>query len=223
MAMQGTAQMAGRVDATSMESASFERFAGICAILAGVFGFVYSLAFVIISRNPSTADLGVLLYSLAQTLGGLLTTAALVAVYNRVRETNPGFALWGMLLGVVGAMGSTIHGGYTLALVINPPSGNPATEAGLPNIVDPRGLLTFGVTGLGLFIFAWLMSHNARFPRGLVYLGYALAALLVILYLGRLIIFDANNLAVLVPAALAGFIANPAWFVWLGLVLRRSN
>src|SRR5437868_5487157 len=88
------------------ESASFERFAGWCAIGAAVAGFVYSVAFVVLKEAW--------LYGLAQLVGGLLTTAVLVAVYARVRETEPSFALWGLLLGLVGALGSAIHGGYDL-------------------------------------------------------------------------------------------------------------
>jgi hypothetical protein len=36
-----------------MRSASFERFAGLLAILAGVSGFLYSVSFIVIARsNP---------------------------------------------------------------------------------------------------------------------------------------------------------------------------
>ncbi len=34
-----------------MNSTSFERFAGLCAILAGVVGFLYSVAFIVIARS----------------------------------------------------------------------------------------------------------------------------------------------------------------------------
>ena len=37
------------------------------------------------------------------------------------------------------------------------------------------------------------MGRSRAFPTALVYLGYALAALLVITYLGRLIILDPTN------------------------------
>jgi hypothetical protein len=199
---------------------SFDRFAGFCAILAGVATLLYSVAFVIISRSEEWSETAVMLYSLFQLLGGLLTTAVMVALYNRLREVNPGFALWAMLLGLVGAIGSAIHGAYALANVINPPSADPVREASLPNAVDPRGLLTFGVAGLSLFIMSWLMSHHRGFPKNLAYLGYTTAILMAILYLGRLIILDANSLLIAIPALLVGFILNPAFFIWLGLALR---
>jgi hypothetical protein len=203
---------------------SFERFGAICAIIAGVAGFVYSVAFVVLARpGTSTAEMGVTLYSLAQLLGGLATTAVLVVLYERLRDVDHSFSMWGLLVGLVATFGSAIHGGYTLANSINPPATDPIQQANLPFSVDPRGLMTFGIMGLALFVFSWLMSRSGHFPRALSYLGYALAALLVIIYLGRLIVLDAGNPMLLIPAAVAGFIVNPVWFVWLGMHLMRKT
>jgi hypothetical protein len=93
----------------------------------------------------------------------------------------------------------------------------------LPSAVDPRGLLTFGLTGLGVFIIAWLMGRSKQFPQGLSYWGYLLAILLVLLYLGRLIILDPKNPIVAVDALLSGLIVHPVWYLWLGIVLWRSK
>ena len=49
------------------------------------------------------------------------------------------------------------------------------------------------------------------------YVGYVAALLLLILYLGRLIVLDATSPVVMVPAVLSAFVANPAWYIWLGL------
>jgi hypothetical protein len=194
----------------STQSSSFERFAGLSAILAGIAGLLYSISFVVLKND--------LLIALFLMLGGLFSTAALVAVYNRLKETDATFALWALLLSIAGAFGALIHGGYDLANAINPPGVNVAL-ASLPSTVDPRGLLTFGVAGLGVFGIAWLMGRSGQFPRGLSYWGYLLAVLLVVLYLGRLIILDPKNPIVLVDALLSGFIVNPVWYVWLGVVL----
>jgi hypothetical protein len=128
--------------AARLRSTSFARFAGTCAVLAGVAGFLYTVAFVVLQN--------VLLSGLFLMLGGLLSTAVLVAVYDRLRETDASFALLALLLGIAGALGSAVHGGYDLANAINPPSSVPD----LPNPVDPRGLLTFGVVGAALFFVA---------------------------------------------------------------------
>jgi hypothetical protein len=190
-------------------SASFERFAGVCAALAGVSGFLYAVAFVVLQDD--------LLSGLFLMFSGLLTTAVLVAVYERLRETDPSFALLALLLGIAGALGSAVHGGYDLANTINPPPSMPD----LPNPVDPRGLLTFGVAGAAVFLVSWLIRRGGRFPRGLGYLGYLSAILLLALYLGRLIVFDPTNPVILVPALLNGFLVNPIFYLWLGLTLLR--
>src|SRR3712207_8857773 len=82
-------------------------------------------------------------------LMGLLSTAVLVAVYGRLRETDASFALLALVLGVAGALGSAVHGGFDLANAVNPPASTLVEE--VPNPIDPRGLLTFGVAGGGSF------------------------------------------------------------------------
>jgi hypothetical protein len=195
-----------------MMKTSFERFAGWSAVLAGISGFLYSISFIVLQND--------LLSALSLMLGGLFSTAALTALYQRLRETESGFALLGLLLSLTGVLGAAIHGGYDLANALHPPS---SPVSGLPNAVDPRGLLTFGVSGLGLFLLAWLMTQNMSFPKGLAYLGYLSATLMIILYLGRLIILQATNLAIVVPALLEGFIVNPLWYVWLGIIFLRGQ
>ena len=207
--------LAGRASAAQGETAGFERLAGLCAILAGVAIFLYSMGFIVL-RND-------LVYSVFQLLGGLLATAAVVAVYERLRQAGPGFALWGVALWLVGTLGSTVHGGYDLANALNPPTANAPALANLPSQTDPRGLLTFGVVGLGLLVVSWLMTRSPGFPRGLAYLGYALAALSLVLYLGRLIVLNAASPVIVGPALLTGFLVNPLWHIWLGLTLWRRR
>ena len=191
-----------------MHSASFERFAGACAILTAIAGFLYAVAFVILQN--------VVLSALLLAAVGLLSSAVLVAVYYRVRETNAAFALWALVLGIAGALGTAVHGGYDLANAIPPPS---SALAELPSPVDPRGLLTFGVSGLALFIVGWLIVRGGRFPRYVGYLAYLSAFLLVVLYLGRLIILDPSNPVILIPALLNGFVISPALYLLLGFAL----
>jgi len=205
-----TQSASNQVDIVTTQSSSFERFASLSAILAGVTGLLYSISFVLL-KNDS-------LIALLLMLGGVFSTAVLVDIYNRLKETDATFALWSLLLSIAGAFGAIIHGGYDLANAINPTGANVAL-ANLPSAIDPRGLLTFGVAGLGVFVMAWLMRRSGQFPRTLSYWGYLLSILLVMLYLGRLIILDPKNPIVLMDALLSGFIVNPVWYVWLGVVL----
>jgi hypothetical protein len=191
---------------------SFEKFAGWSAILAGISGFLYSVSFIVLRSD--------LLSALFLLSGGLFSVAALTALYQRVRETESGFALLGLLLSLSAALGSAIHGGYDLANALHPPA-SPST--GLPNAVDPRGLLTFGVSGLGLFLLSWLITQDMRFPKRLASLGYLSAILMIVLYLGRLIIVQATSPVIVIPALLEGFIVNPLWYIWLGLTFLRSQ
>ena len=209
-----TQSASNHVDTVTTQTSSFEQFAGLSAILAGIIGLLYSISFVILKND--------VLIALFLMLGGVLSTAALVAVYNRLRETDATFALWALLLSIAGAFGAIIHGGYDLANAINPTSVN-VSLANLPSAIDPRGLLTFGVAGLGVFVIARLMGRGGQFPRGLSYWGYLLAVLLVVLYLGRMFILDPKNPIVLVDALLSGFIVNPVWYVWLGIVLLGTS
>lgn len=189
---------------------SFERFAGWGAVLAGLSGFLYAIAFIVL-RNDVLSALFLL-------VGGLFSTSALTGLYQRLRGTENGFALLGFLLSLSAAIGSAIHGGYDLANAIHPPASGPMD---LPNPIDPRGLLTFGIAGLGLFLLSWLLTRDVKFPQGLAYLGYLSAILMIVLYLGRLIILHATSPVIVIPALLEGFIVNPLWYVWLGLTFLK--
>jgi hypothetical protein len=189
------------------EDPAFRRTAGMAAILAGLAGLVYSVAFVALNNAG--------LASLMLMAGGLLTVLALVAVFRLVRAVSPGLATVGIVFGIFGAIGASIHGAYDLANAINPPGVT--TE--LPSAVDPRGFLTFGVSGLGVFVLSALALRGDIASRGWSWLGLALGALLIVVYLGRLIVLDASSALILVPAAITGFVANPAWYVWLGTIL----
>jgi hypothetical protein len=198
-----------------MKSTSFERFAGTAAILAGLVGLLYSISFVILHNG--------LLSALFLMLGGLLSIAALVALFNRLGEADSGFALLGLILGGVGALGAAVHGAYDLANLVNPPAENTSVLASLPSQIDPRGFLTFGAAGLALFVAGFLMSQHTRFRPTFRGLTYVLATLLIIVYLGRLIILAPSSPLLLIPAAITGFIVNPLWYIWLGVELRAGQ
>jgi hypothetical protein len=191
-------------------TADFERDGGLAAFGAAVAGLLYAIAFVILDHELTSG--------LFLLLAGLLTIVAMTAAYFRVRAVEAGFALLALLLGAIGGAGAAVHGGYELAYEIESEAPSPA----VPNFVDPRGLLTFGFTGLAVLLLAWLARHGAVLPARLGLLGYVFGALLVVLYLARLIVVDSDNPAVAIPALLAGFLAGPAWWLWLGLELRRG-
>jgi len=197
---------------------AFERLAGYCAVLTGIGGLLYSVAFVIVARPAP--ELGANLSWLILVVGGLLTLPVLVALHGRVRDVSQGAALTALLLAVYGTLGSVVHAGYEIANLVH--LGKiPASD--LPSQVDPRGLLTFGLTGLGLLIFASLIGRSPRFPMGLSRLGILAGVLLIVVYLARLVIYSPTNPLVVAGAGLTGFIVAPAFYVWLGLVFLNQS
>jgi len=203
-----------------MKGASFDRFASTSAYAAAVGGILYGFSFVILFVGGRAPKPGLTLSSILLLIGGLLSSVVLLAIYQRVRDVSPSFALWGLGIGVLGALGSSVHAGYDLANVLHAPLPDILADAGYPNQVDPRGLLTFGFAGVSLFVFAWLIGQGAALPKNLSPLGYLLAVLLVVIYLGRLIILDPTNTIVRIALA-AGVIVNTIWFVRLGGALGK--
>lgn len=201
-------------------SRTYERFAGACGVAAAIGGLGYSAAFMTFLKSGSTAAA-----KLATVLllgGGLVVMAVLIGVFGRIRAIDPGFALWAVALGLVAAAGSAIHGGYDLANFVKHPVGAPAGINNLPNAVDPRGLMTFGVSGVAILVVAWLILQGGAFPRRLGYVGLAAGVLLIVVYLGRLIILNPKNPLVLTAAILTGFVLNPLWFAGIGMSLWRG-
>jgi hypothetical protein len=196
-----------------MRSALFQRFASCAAIAAGGGGVAYGIAFLLFLHNGSRSSK--IAISLLLLLGGLATSAVLVGLYEWLRDVDGVFALWALILGQVGAVASALHGGFDLARAIR--------HLSFPDVdaVDPRGLATFGFTGVAIGILAWLMTRDRRFPRGLGRLGLGAAAGLVLLYLGRISLFNPHRPLLLVLLVIMGFVANPAWYLWVGIHLMR--
>lgn len=200
----------------AMPSRSYERFAGRCALLVAAVGLAYSLTFVIVvADEPKWAQVANAVFLLS---GGLLAVAVLIAVYGRLRDVEPAFALLALVLGLASGLGSAIHGAEEFALEVRKEG---VSETGL-SAVDPRGFLTFAVSGLAFLLVGWLVRRGGFFPRRLGDLSLLAGFLLLLVYLGRLIIFDPDNAALLVVAAVTGFVVTPALYAWLGLVLRRA-
>jgi hypothetical protein len=200
-------------------SRAFERFAGACAALVALGGVGYAIAFVItVGSAPRAASYASSLFLLT---GGLVSLVVMIALYQRLRLTDPSFALLGLLLGVAGALGSSIHGGFDLAVLVKRPA---YSDVYFPaNTVDPRGLLTFGFTALALLVIAYLILHGGALPRRLGHLGLIGGILLIVVYLGRLIVLNPKSPGLLTAAVLSGFIVNPLWFLWVARILWRGE
>jgi hypothetical protein len=202
-------------------ASAYERLAGAGAIAAGIGGIVYSVAFLGGVVEGYAPQLGLTVASIALMAGGFLSVLVLVALYRRLLESAAAVGLLGLMLVAVGATGAMVHGGYDLANSVHVPIADVFADAQLPSPIDPRGLLTFGVSGLGLLVLAWQSRRSGTLPGNLATVGMAAGALLVVVYLGRLIILTPTNLLVAIPAAATGLVLSPLFYIWLGIELGR--
>lgn len=189
----------------------FQKDSYFSSYLAGVSWFLYAYFFVIV-KDP-------LWYSIFLTLGGMFSIKVFLALYERLKAVDDSFAKTFLVLGVAGALGTLVHGGYDLANSINPPTG---VNLSLPSQIDPRGLMAFGITGLAVLKASYLAKRVKNFPPNLALLGILSGILLVIIYLGRLIVLDPTQPVLKYSILAEGFVVNPLWYLWLGKVFQKS-
>lgn len=194
---------------------TFDRFAGVCSILVGMGGLLYGILFGAIVLG---AERAVQITWLALGVGGALLSAPVgVALYYRLRDIDRGFALLALLLGLAAALGQFENSALGLGGALTPEIG----EGGAP--ADPFGAFRFGLAGVALFIVGWLVVRGGALPRGLGYLAEFGGGLLVLVYLGRLFgVIDPATRITVVPPVLYGVVIHPVFYVWLGVVLRRT-
>ena len=187
-----------------MRVSSFDRYAGWLSVLSGITGVGYAVAFVVLKDARWSA--------IFLTLAPVLAVAGLVAVYERVRVTDSGYATLALALGAFGSLAAATHGAYDLANVLHPPAALPAD---VPFAADPRGFATFGLTGIAVGLLAWLARRTPEIPGWVGPVGAVLGVALVVTWLARLIVLDATSMVVLGPALVSGLL-SPLFFLALG-------
>jgi hypothetical protein len=194
----------------------FERFAGACAILVGFGALVYAILFItIVEGNEETKPWFAILLG-----GAIVTIPVMVALYQRLRAWDGSFALTALVLGLLGATGGILHGGYELGAI-----ETPAKQGYYPGVESvSKGALRYLVAGLALLLIAWIVSKSGLLPRGLGYVAGFGGILLVVIYFGRLYDFiTPGDYASLIPPILYGFVVHPVFYGWLGLLLWRGR
>lgn len=199
-----------------MKNRDFEAMASRMAYLAAATTVLYSLSFIVLAR--SNAHLGAMLSGLFLALGALFVVPVSIGLFIRLRDWDAGYAALALALALIAAAGSMAHGFFDLAEGFH--SSGTYT---FPSPSDPRGVMTFGVAGLAVLTWSWIIARSGEMRAGLAYVGYADAALMLILFLGRLIILDATNPLIVVAALVGGFIVNPFWYLRLGSALSRRG
>lgn len=191
---------------------SFGRFGGISAMIVGLLSILYAVFYLVIARQA--AYVGTLGSWLILGVSGILSSAAFVALYQRVRHVDEGYGLWALLLGVMASFATLIHGVYEAQLLTGGVSGPQVASE-----IDPAGLATFGVTGLVAFVFGRLILHSGMLPQRLGQLGMINAVLLVVLFFAT---FSGSQNVILLSGGLTSVIVGPIWWIWLGSELRKG-
>jgi hypothetical protein len=199
-----------------MSTLRFPRVAGACAVLAAALAVFYSITFaIVVKRGTHWASWA---STSALALGGLVAIPVVVAIYQRARRVDEGFALVALLVGAGSSFGVLLHGANDLAVLFNPPAH--ATD--LPNATDPRGVSTFALLAVGLAVSSWLLVRSGWSTR-LATVGYSAAVLLVVVYIGRLTVLDPNRGWIAVAAALSGLLLIPGWYLLVARELLRAD
>jgi hypothetical protein len=197
-------------------SRSFERLAGLCAVLVGFGALVYAILFItIVEGSTETEPWFAILMG-----GAILSVPVIVALYCTLREHDEGIALTAFVLGLFGALGGIVHGGYELAAIVTPPDVGyyPGVEG------VSKGVLRYLVAGLALLLIAWLVWGSGRLPRGVAFLAAVGGALLVFIYIGRLFDFiTPGDYVSLLPPIVYGFVVHPLLYGWIGLTFWRRS
>lgn len=197
-------------------TATFQRFAAICAFLAALGAILYAILFIAIVEGAGKTTYEWWFFLLMA--GGAATIPVFAALYVRLAAIDAGMALTAFALALLAALGGIMHGSYNLGRLVTPRAES--IPAGFEEI--SHGVLRYAVAGLALLLIGWLLSRDPGLPDLLAWLAYLGGAVLVFIYLGRLFDFiTPGDYVSLLPPIVYGFVIHPLLYAWLGLIFWR--
>jgi len=203
-----------------VDDRSFVRFGGLAAILLALTSWAAVLTYATLAQPaPDAAPaeltklfLGQQVFQFLYALIAFWALFAVVAVYYRTRVVGEAWAFFATLIGITASAATMVAAMYDVAnLRLNPPLAGASP-------VNPLGVMSFGLTGLW-FLTANLLLWRTKTPRLLVLLGFVATADLLAGFVGGL---SENGGLVYLTSVLAGAIAGPIYWLWLGRLLRRD-
>ncbi len=197
-----------------MDNASYWRIAASCGPIAAASIVVFTVA-AVFQPGPVTIGLG----GACLLVAGFASTVLIMGLAHRLESANSAFLQWAVLIAVIAAVGAMVHGGYRLGLALHPP---PVLPSDVPNDLDPRGLLTFGLGGLSILVLSWALQRMQATPAILTLAGYLSGAVLMAIYAGRLVFVYPSNRLMAVPAVIVGLVLLPAWYVGVAMFAGRQ-
>jgi hypothetical protein len=217
------------------------KLGGICSILAGALIPVSAIAYLLMpAAQQSWADPAAYLSSFAEAptfalieysaniLTAILALAVVVAIPHKIRPVHEGWLRWTTTLALMGYSVTALQylrelaliPGMAKAFIVADAATRAATAGNLYLVLlDPHGWITFGAIGTWLLAVNVLALPGTRWPRPLGYVGVAGGIAYWLIVAGTVLHVD-----VLVTLSIAaGVLMGPIWFIWVGLVLRKSG
>jgi hypothetical protein len=176
-------------------------------------------------RNPTMS----LLFHWSLALGALFTVPVVNAVFQLVREKREGVVLWASYLAYLGlsitAISDLRAARTKVSFAETYMAGDETVRTAVDiseraTSLDPELWYSFGGVGIWLLVVNWLALRSAVLPRTLAYLGLLAGLLNCLAVAGLALNFRLLNQ---ITAGLGGILVQPAWLVWLGLRVRRSE
>ena len=226
-----------------MNDSTYVRWGGLAAVAVGLCSLLYGVLYItLVVYGPkldpaaSLISFGVQSTNFLLALGGLLAFVAVIAIFQRLRGTSEAWARLALWFGMFGALLSALHGwsdligNPTLADAFNQGEASKAAAtliANLPSATDPRGVGTFGLTGLFVLVVGLLLYRTEGMPRRLAYVALASSLLLGLIFLGTVAYAGGLGVAAaqylfLVAGPLQLVVAGPLFYIWIGIILRRT-
>ncbi len=195
---------------------SFSRFGSVAAIMVGVLSILYAVFFLFLARVSDYV--GILGSWILLGATAFFALAAYVALYQRLKSHANGYALYTLLLTAMAAFAMLQHGAFEAIEIFRRGAVEMAT--GAPSQVDPAGLASFGIVGVGALLWAWLIVRTNALPRALGYVGMFNALLLLVLFFSTVV---GSQPLILLSGGLTSVIVGPIWWIWLGRSLSRET
>jgi hypothetical protein len=158
---------------------------------------------------------------------GFCGLAAVPAVSRLVYAAAPGAVVWSGAAAWLGfatlARSHLMEAAFDRKVIPHYATATPAYQeavhvaAGLALDV-PDGVLTYGAIGAWVVVICALGLRSRRLPRGACWLGFAAGATYLAGVLGYGLLVRP---LIVVAVGVGGALLAPAWFAWLGCVLRR--
>jgi hypothetical protein len=189
-----------------MMTDTYRRFAGLAAVATALAGIVFTVTFAIAVRDGERWALRTSAITLI--VGSLVAIPVVVALAEQLSGREPQFARVALVLGLIAVTGSALHGAWDTAVI-----AHPVRHADVPNFTDARGFATFALTAAAFAVFGWLILRGSEIPRLVGRLALLAAALLLIVYFGRLIVLNPKRPVIKWVAVVSGLVVNPAFYL----------